>query len=339
MNKSKNNKLLIKRKKYSKIGGLYRILPNLDVGHDLSLLNFYKFLQSSTYDDLTMIIGIDYMYLPDTNRMIEQKNHVDFGWTYNTNHRHNPSKKDNWYQINDLFSEILPIFKSENNLLKKQFNIRDKFIQKGKNFFFIEKQKIYNKLAKIIFDSSTTKFLDNTIFINYVYYFLLNVNGELYFEPNFLNGKNGFYSDTIKINDTIIITIDRVNDIRHKINTLQLNEYGNNYYIQKYTNTDVKQLNPVNYNIVIDNNKEYFKKHLFESDVQVINNLSTQISIDDSKGNKINYWQNNSYPIELTNYSIGSYYKITKMRNLDMNDLSDISNIINSNDESKFVYF
>ena len=70
-----------------------------------------------------------------------------------------------------------------------------------------------------------------------------------------------------------------------------------------------------------------------------LNNLSTQISINDSKGDKIDYWQNNSYPLEFTNYSIGSYYKITKMRNLDMNDLSDISTIINSNDASKFVYF
>ena len=330
MNKSKknNNKLLHNRKKYSKIGGLHRILRNLDVGYDLSLDNFHKFLESSAYDDLTMIIGIDYMYLEDTNRMLEQNNQVDFGWTYNKDDRHNPSGKDNWYQINDSFDILIQRFINEKNILKVQFNNIARFLNKNVNFRFIETQNKYNKFKKIIFDSSTTKFLDNTIFINIVYNFLLNVNGELYFEPDFLAGKLVFMKETDKIDG---ITIDHVNNIRTEINSLPLTEYGNNYYIQKYSNSPNIELIPVDYNNVINNNIEYLQKHLLYSQVQYIHNISNKMPND--------MWQNSTYPIQFTNYPIGSFFKITKTNNLDMNDLTDISIILDSYNKQKFLNF
>ena len=337
MKKSKKNyKLLHNRKKKSKVGGLNRILDNLNSGYDLSLDNFFKFLGTSPYDDLTMIIGIDYMYLADTNRLLEQNNHIDFGWTYNTEHRLNPSGKDNWYQINDTFNLLKDNFIHLIRKLTLQFKHRARFIEKGVTFEFIENQKIYNKLQKIIFDSSTTKFLGDPIFINNIYYMLLNVNGELYFEPHFLSGKYGFTNDTQLIKEK---TIQNINDIRLEINSLPLHEYGNNYYIQSYVNTPKIELIRVDYDIVMNNNIAYFKKHLLDSTVEYINNISTQISMNDHNGNIINIWQNDRYPIQFTNYSIGSYYKITKTKNLNMHDLIDISILRNSCDTHNIVYF
>ena len=336
MKKSKKNyKLLHNRKKKSKVGGLNRILANLNSGYDLSLDNFFEFLGTSPYDDLTMIIGIDYMYLADTNRLLEQNNHIDFGWTYNTEHRLNPSGKDNWYQINDTFNLLKDRFNHLIQNLRLQFRHRERFIEKGFTFPFIENQKIYNKLQKIIFDSSTTKFLGNTIFINNIYYMLLNVNGELYFEDFFTN-RDVFINDTQQIRNK---TKHNINDIRLEINSLPLHEYGNNYYIQSFVNSSTIELIKVDYDIVIKNNIAYYKKHLLNSNVEYINNISTPISMNEPNANIINIHQNDTYPIQFTNYTIGSYYKITKTKNLNIHDLTDISILINSCDTRKIVYF
>lgn len=336
MKKSKKNyKVSNYRKKYSKVGGLSRILSGLNIGYDLSIDNLYKFLESCTYDDLTMIIGVDYMYLKDINRYIEKNNSIDFGWTYEVKDRQNPSTRNNWYQINHQFN--MDFGSTDIFILSKNFEKKDRLKLLGREFSFIEKQKKYNKFKKIIFDSSTIKFLNNTIFINYLYYFLLTLNGELYFEPQFLTGIISFIHDTHQING---ITKKNIDDLRDQINLLTPIEYGNNYYIKMYTTySETKPLRQVDYNIINNNNIEYFKKHLLYSKVEYIENISTEISMNDEMGNQIKIWQNDKYPIKFTNYPIGSYYKITKSQILNLFELPDISDIINSFDVSKTVYF
>jgi len=98
-------------------------------------------------------------------------------------------------------------------------------------------------------------------------------------------------------------------DLRVEINK-QLEDatkMGEVYIINRYIDTD--DLPALNYEHIRQNNIEYFRKHLTNSTVDIIDNSDAQ-SITKQNDRKI--YNQKQYPITKTNYSIPSYYRIRR---------------------------
>lgn len=278
----------IKRLRKKQYGGVYRVLSQ---STNIELTNFQDFINiiADLKSDLksgTLLIGVDYKCVNDLNRNILEQLHPDFCWADHPNDC--KGKPDNqWYQLYFPFQiHMIPEL---------------------------------NRFKLIVFDASTTKFLFKIApsFIAYLYYFFLEPGGELYF-----NFKENSFNGTLNFLDTETQSelIQKVIAIREVISSLTPASmfFGKKFIIPTYAGIVTEGWHNIFAQNIISNNLEYLRKHLIGSAVEYIE-ADEQKEEGEHESKKPRFIQP-TYPIPLTNYSIGPYLKITKINDTDTTD-------------------
>ena len=300
--RKKTKRLQIKdKKKYKKKqnGGVFRLKRNHESKSVSEITSFEEFVimirSNPGFENGTMLIGVDYKCEGDLNRGILETLHPDFCWAeYPNDCKGTPEHQ--WYQL--YFPFQIPF---ENN---------NRAILLGANT---------NKFNRIIFDASTSKFLFRMApsFLALLYYYFLQPGGELYvdFKENAFNSML-----TLLDAETQGDMINHVNRIREIIRSL-FSEHpdfvGKKFILPVYSGilngSQRHNFEPINARIIIDNNMEYLRTHLIGSHVELIEADEQK----DGKNPKSIFVQP-TYPIPQTNYSVGSYLKITKPNDVDV---------------------
>jgi hypothetical protein len=152
----------------------------------------------------------------------------------------------------------------------------------------IKKYPTINKINRIIFDSSTFKFLSNIKSIALLYYLCLEENGVIYIESS----KSFFTSYVIKsYRDLTSVVTEEKNGFRYP------NAYSILPTLEHYISADNKdyvQTQIVSQDQIYESNVNFIKKWFYGSKVELLDNLDE------------------SYPITHTRYPITRYYRITK---------------------------
>ena len=233
-----------------------------------SLNKFYDFLESYNKKNLSMIIGLKITNPVDMQRNIKFDIVMDY------------------YE----YDELKPFFESALSNLNPYivFNMDLNclcILSKG----IVVKYDNINKLNKIVFDSSTFKFLSSIKLIALFYYLILEQGGTIYIESN-CPMSTGF----IIINQTELLNLVARND---KDGFHYQSGYILPQNIENLLNQD--SLKKVNLNIMTHEkiflqNINFFAKWFYGSSVQLSDN-STE-----------------SYPIFNEHFPVTKYYKITK---------------------------
>lgn len=301
---SKDKKKHKKNIKKKQNGGVYRLLKREDESVSSEITSFKEFVHmidshsNPGFKNGTMLIGVDYKCEGDLNRGILETLHPDFCWAeYPNDCKGTPEHQ--WYQL--YFPFQIPF---ENN---------NRAILLGANT---------NKFNRIIFDASTSKFLFRMApsFLALLYYYFLQPGGELYvdFKENSFNSML-----TLLDTETQGDMINHVNRIREIIRSLfsKHPKFGKKFILPVYSGilngSQRHNFEPINARIIIDNNIAYLRTHLIGSHVELIEADEQKEEQKDGKNPKSIFVQP-TYPIPQTNYSVGSYLKITKPNDVDV---------------------
>jgi len=246
-----------------------------------------------------MLIGVDYKCEGDLNRGILETLHPDFCWAeYPNDCKGTPEHQ--WYQL--YFPFQIPF---ENN---------NRAILLGANT---------NKFNRIIFDASTSKFLFRMApsFLALLYYYFLQPGGELY-----VDFKENAFNSMLTLLDTetqgdMINHVNRIREIIRSLFSEHPDFVGKKFILPVYSGilngSQRHNFEPINARIIIDNNMEYLRTHLIGSHVELIEADEQKEEQKDGKNPKSIFVQP-TYPIPQTNYSVGSYLKITKPNDVDV---------------------
>jgi hypothetical protein len=335
-----------------KYGGLHRKLRE---SNKTSINNFNEFINmvgvNSELTNAILLIGISYSYSRNLNREIETLQ-PDFCWTENSdnsdysNAKKN-SSKNQWYQLFFPFS-INPIYLTDDffiPLIAKDFDEESNKIQQVFEYFS-GNYNILNKFSLIVFDSSTSKFLFPLTefvtfpsFISYLFYYFLQVEGELYIDLHFICSSLSIFEVNKKEKfEKLNIIIEN----RNRVNNMKENDeifgqkfiyifYNNNFLFGTKLLTEITfignkyQIPELNIPIIRQNNIEYLRRNLLGSEIEYFPNKGETKEV---KENRTTYIQP-EYPIKKTNFLIGPFIKITKTRNLSIgiNNIEDFRRI------------
>jgi hypothetical protein len=341
-----------------KYGGLHRKLRE---SNNTSINSFNEFINiigvNRELSNAILFIGISYSYTKNLNREIQDL-HPDFCWTEDsTNSEYSNAKnspKNQWYQLFFPFT-INPIYRTGDffiPLIAKDFDEESNKIEQVYEYF--KENCILNKFSLIVFDSSTSKFLfpNSEIFvtfpsfISYLFYYFLEINGELFVSLKNISHQTPFiYPNNAKELDLL----KRIIENRTHINNMKQTDeiFGQkfiyvvyNHLLKKKNGSTVDRiriirLHPssteeyimpeINKEIVQENNIEYLRRNLLGSQIQYSPN--GEETKEEKENHKI--YHQTEYPIKKTNYPIGPFIKITKMNNLrfDRNNLEDFQRI------------
>lgn len=306
---NKNNKNKKKHNKKTHHGGIFRELFKSSTNELTRFNDFINIISSRDLTNATMLMGIDYKCENDLNRNIEAELHPDFCWSESSDECRHGTTMDQWYQLYFPFKIEFIELSPDGSLIAKNIVTEIQMAQLAAYF----KTPTLNKFKKIIFDASTVKFLFRVApsFIAYLYYYFLEENGELYFNFN-ANAFNGTLSFIPNSNAAAISNMQRIHDIVNSL-TPSNKLFGNKFIIRTYrgiTSADrissLYEFNSGVQQIIVQNNMEYFRRNLLHSSIE-------QFDADErvEEGDKKLFHQS-TYPIRTTNYSIGSYLKITK---------------------------
>jgi hypothetical protein len=142
-----------------------------------------------------------------------------------------------------------------------------------------------------------------------LYYYFLEENGELYFNIN--DGAfNGTLSFIPSSNAAATSNMQRIHNIVNSL-TPSNKLFGKKFIIRAYSGiitaadrvSSSYEFNPDIQQIIVQNNIEYFRRNLMHSSIE---------QFDANEQVKDGLFHQSTYPIRTTNYSIGSYLKITK---------------------------
>jgi hypothetical protein len=309
----KNKKNKKKRNNKTHHGGIFRELLKSST-NELTRFNDFINIISSIGDltNATLLMGIDYKCENDLNRNIEEELHPDFCWSESSGEckpRHGTTMMMNqWYQLYFPFKiNFIELSPDGGSLIAK--NIRTEVQMAQLKAYF--NTPTLNKFKKIIFDASTVKFLFRIApsFIAYLYYYFLEENGELYFNfnANAFNGTVGFIPSS---NAEAMLNMRRTHAIVNSLTPSDA-QFGKKFIIRTYkgvvsSNDRISLLyefTPAMQQIIVQNNMEYFRRNLLHSSIELF---------DKDEKEEEGLYHQSTYPIKTTNYSIGSYLKITK---------------------------
>jgi len=341
-----------------KYGGLHRKLRE---SNETAINNFNEFINmvgvNSELNNAILLIGISYSYSRNLNREIEALQ-PDFCWTERSDDFSNAknSPKNQWYQLIFPFS-INPIFLTDDSsapLIAKDFDEESNKIQQV--FEYFKNSGILNKFSLIVFDSSTSKFLFPSIefvtypsFISYLFYYFLEVGGELFVTLNNITNQTQLdFPNNLKeleLLKTIIENRTRINNMKQNdeifgqkfiyVNYHDLLRKKNSFKVDRIKigrlngSTEEYIIPKINEEIVRENNIEYLRRNLLGSNIEYFQNEHEhKHEPEEVKANRNIYIQP-EYPIKKTNYLIGPFIKITKTRNLsiDINNIEDFKRI------------
>ncbi len=235
-----------------------------------SLAKFFEYLDSTIKTPQDMIIGYNILKPID----IERKLHFDISLDL-----YDSTVLKTF--IESSHPEKLPCF-----VLNMDFNL---FCVLNKTI--IEKFSNINKINRIVFDSSTFKFLSNIKLISLFYYLILEENGSIYIESN------------KPIGNSIVIT--------SYVELARLQKFNNDgfcypsgysitktaehiFLSDKYSSMKNNILTPEQ---IYENNIIFIKKWFYGSTVELLDTVDKE------------------YPIVNERYPITKYYKITKSLN------------------------
>lgn len=294
----------------------------------------------------TLFIGISYSYSRNLNREIEVLQ-PDFCWSEDSSNiefsNSKNSLKNQWYQLFFPFS-ISPIYRTGDffiPLIAKDFDEESNKIEQV--FEYFKESGILNKFSLIVFDSSTSKFLFPSIrnfitfpsFISYLFYYFLQVGGELYIDLHFIcSSLSIFEVNNINTFEKLKIIIENRNRVNNMKETNEI--FGQKFIYIFYNNLIISgtkllteliikgnkyQIPEINIEIIRKNNIEYLRRNLLGSKIEYFSNES---ETNEVKENRTTYIQP-EYPIKKTNYPIKGFIKITKTINLriDRNNIED----------------
>lgn len=282
----------------------------------------------------TLFIGISYSYSRNLNREIEVLQ-PDFCWSEDSSNREfsnsENSPKNQWYQLFFPFS-ISPIYRTGDffiPLIAKDFDEKSNKIEQVFDYF--KESGILNKFSLIVFDSSTSKFLFPSIrnfitfpsFISYLFYYFLQVGGELYIDLHFIcSSLSIFEVNNINTFEKLKIIIENRNRVNNMKETNEI--FGQKFIYIFYNKLIISgtklltELIPeINIEIIRKNNIEYLRRNLLGSDIEYFPNES---ETNEVKENRTTYIQP-EYPIRKTNYPIKGFIKITRTRNLNKDNI------------------
>lgn len=282
----------------------------------------------------TLFIGISYSYSRNLNREIEVLQ-PDFCWSEDSSNREfsnsENSPKNQWYQLFFPFS-ISPIYRTGDffiPLIAKDFDEESNKIEQVFDYF--KESGILNKFSLIVFDSSTSKFLFPSIrnfitfpsFISYLFYYFLQVGGELYIDLHFIcSSLSIFEVNNINTFEKLKIIIENRNRVNNMKETNEI--FGQKFIYIFYNKLIISgtklltELIPeINIEIIRKNNIEYLRRNLLGSDIEYFPNES---ETNEVKENRTTYIQP-EYPIRKTNYPIKGFIKITRTRNLNKDNI------------------
>ena len=301
----------------------------------------------------TLLIGISYSYSKNLNREIDRLE-PDFCWSEDSSNREfsnsENSPKNQWYQLFFPFS-ISPIYRTDDvsiPLIAKDFDEKSNKIEQL--FEYFKESCILNKFSLIVFDSSTSKFLFPNIrkfitfpsFISYLFYYFLQVGGELYIDLYFSSSCLNVFEVTTKKS---LESLDRIIENRNRVNAMKETDeiFGQKFIYIIYKNKIISgtkqftkltvmgkeyQIPELTIAIISKNNIEYLRRKLLGSEIEYFPNEG---EIKEVKVNRNTYIQP-EYPIKKTNYPINGFIKITKTSNLkfdrNIEDLKIIFSVI-----------
>ena len=233
-----------------------------------SLNKFYEYLQSHDKRNLSMIIGLRITDPTDMRRNLKFDIAMDY---YDSN------------ELKTFFEselrELIPYFIFNMDL--NCFCVLSKGI--------VAKYNNVNKLNKIVFDSSTFKFVSSVKLLALLYYLTLEQYGSIYIETN-----SPMCTGYLILNQQELLNIIAKNakDGFH---------YQTGYILPKSTELSLKgeSLELINCHIttreqIYLQNVEFFTKWFYGSSVELLDNVT------------------DSYPITNVKYPVTKYYKITK---------------------------
>ena len=308
-NKKKNKKNKKKHNKKTHHGGkLFKSSTN----EFTRFIDFINIIHMTKLSGLTMLMGVDYKCENDLNRNIEATLQPDFCWSERSDECRHGTTLDQWCQLYFPFKIDFIELSPDGVLIAKNVVAEIQMAQLAAYF----KTPTLNKFKKIIFDASTVKFLFRIApsFIAYLYYYFLEENGELYFNFNAIafNGTLGFIPNS---NAAAISNVQRTHAIVNAL-TPSNKLFGQKFIIRAYSGimdddgTVITHIpfTPDVQKIIVQNNMEYLKRKLLHSRIELFD-ADERVEVDSL--NKQTFHQT-TYPITTTNYSIGSYLKITK---------------------------
>ena len=334
---------MISKKNIVYYGG--RLHRKLRESNKTSVDSFNEFINilgvNSELSNATLLIGISYTYSKNLNREIDALQ-PDFCWTESSSDREysniNKPTKDQWYQLFFPFS-INRICLTDDFFNPLEVCDFDDSNRVEQVFPYFQNRPILNKFSLIVFDSSTTKYLFPKIdlfvtypsFISYLYYYFLQVEGEIYlnlfssqlviFELNLINLIN-------KLGE-----LDKIITIRNNINNMKKDDeiFGqkfiyiyyddiriyisdNHSFMEKITRKGKEYKIPkLNKDIIRENNIEYLRRNLIDSEIEYFTNEREHERKEEEEENRNRrIFHQPNYPIKKTNYPIGPFIKIKK---------------------------
>ena len=232
-----------------------------------SLLKFFEYLGSTIKTSQTMIIGYNILKPIDIERNLQLDISLDL---YDS-----IALKE---FIESTFPEQLSCY-----IFNMDFNLFC-VLSKG----IIEKFSNINKISKIIFDSSTFKFMSSIKLIGLFYYLILEENGSIYIESNkpiFTCNVISSYAELIRLQKS------DDNGFYYPSGYSVAKTAEHTFLSDKYKSMPNHILSPEQ---IYEGNVNFIKKWFYGSTVELLDNLD------------------NTYPITNERYPITKYYKITK---------------------------
>jgi len=318
-----------------------RLHRKLRTSNKTSVDSFNEFINilgtNSKLSNATLLIGISYTYSKNLNREIDALQ-PDFCWTESSTDREysnarNSSTKQQWYQLFFPFS-INRICLTDDFFNPLEVCDFDDSNRVEQIFSYFQNPPILNKFSLIVFDSSTTKslfpkidlFVTYPSFISYLYYYFLEVEGEIYL--NLPSTSLMFFQLNIRNITNLLVKLNEIITIRNDINNMKKDDkeiFGKKFiYIIYHTsthNTDNNlimkkfsykgneyEIPELNKEIIRENNIEHLRQNLNDSEIEYFTNKDERK--EENRNRRI--FHQSSYPIKKTNYPIGPFIKIKK---------------------------
>jgi hypothetical protein len=233
-----------------------------------SLLKFFEYLGSTKKIAQTVIIGYNILKPIDIERKLQLDISLDL---------YDSTALKTF--IESTLPEQLPCY-----VFNIDFNLFC-VLSKG----IIGKFSNINKINKIIFDSSTFKFMSNIKLIALFYYLILEENGSIYIESN----KPIFTCSVISSYAELMRLHKSNNDGFYYPSGYSVAKTAEHTFLSdKYKSIKNHILSPEQ---IYEGNVNFIQKWFYGSTVELLDNLD------------------NSYPITNERYPITKYYKITKL--------------------------
>jgi hypothetical protein len=232
-----------------------------------SLLKFFEYLGSTIKTSQTMIIGYNILKSIDIERKLQLDISLDL---------YDCTALKTF--IESTLPEQLPCY-----IFNMDFNL---FCMLSKGI--IGKFSNINKINKIIFDSSTFKFMSSIKLISLFYYLILEENGSIYIESN----KPIFTCSVISSYAELMRLQKSNNDGFCYPSGYSVAKTAEHIFLSdKYKSISTHILSQEQ---LYENNIIFIKKWFYGSTVELLDNID------------------NPYPIKNERYPITKYYKITK---------------------------